>query len=206
MPFPLQTYNDKMGGVDLFDQFVATYRIRLRSKKWWWPFLGWGLTAAMVNAWILFRRVGNKSTTLLHFQRQIVQQLVSTYGTPPSVGGRPSILRGASWDACAQMVLTTTRFEDHLDTAVAKNMEGVQLWRARNVTFPWIWNAKTHIISNNFCWASWKFCLRYRPLATFVAKREKQALLKAAAFSFSNMQILFLKTLSKKQFSGKIQF
>ena len=38
MPHALMLYNQKMGGVDLFDQFVATYRARIRSKKWWWPF------------------------------------------------------------------------------------------------------------------------------------------------------------------------
>ena len=39
MPEMVHTYNRNMGGVDLFDQFVANYRIRIRSKKWWWPFL-----------------------------------------------------------------------------------------------------------------------------------------------------------------------
>lgn len=38
IPQPLAQYNKNMGGVDLFDQMVACYRIRIRSKKWWWPF------------------------------------------------------------------------------------------------------------------------------------------------------------------------
>ena len=36
MPKIIHSYNRCMGGVDLFDQFVANYRIRIRSKKWWW--------------------------------------------------------------------------------------------------------------------------------------------------------------------------
>ena len=40
-----------MGGVDLFDQFVATYRVRIRSKKWWWPFFAWAVDSSMANAW-----------------------------------------------------------------------------------------------------------------------------------------------------------
>ena len=50
MPGTIQQYNQAMGGVDLFDQSVAAYRIRVRSKKWWWPLLNWGIKAAAVNA------------------------------------------------------------------------------------------------------------------------------------------------------------
>ena len=41
MPKPFKVYNSQMGGVDLFDQFVANYRVRIRPNKWWWPFFGW---------------------------------------------------------------------------------------------------------------------------------------------------------------------
>ena len=41
MPNPFKEYNANMGGVDLFDQFVLTYHVRIRSKKWWWPFFAW---------------------------------------------------------------------------------------------------------------------------------------------------------------------
>ena len=33
MPKIIYSYNRCMGGVDLFDQFVANYRIRIRSKN-----------------------------------------------------------------------------------------------------------------------------------------------------------------------------
>jgi len=108
MPLPLQVYNEKMGGVDIFDQFVATYRIRMRSKKWWWPFLSWGLTAAMVNAWLLYRRVRDRKLSLLTFHRQIVQHLISTNGSLPKVPGRPSTVQGSA--ATAQRV---SGFGDH---------------------------------------------------------------------------------------------
>ena len=60
MPHALMLYNQKMGGVDLFDQFVATYRARIRSKKWWWPFFAWSLNAAMTNAWLLYKNSRQK--------------------------------------------------------------------------------------------------------------------------------------------------
>ena len=34
MPKPFKVYNSQMGGVDLFDQFVANYRVRIWPKKW----------------------------------------------------------------------------------------------------------------------------------------------------------------------------
>ena len=49
MPKPFKVYNAQMGGVDLFDQFVANYRVRIWSKKWWWPFFALTLNASVVN-------------------------------------------------------------------------------------------------------------------------------------------------------------
>ena len=46
MAHALMLYNQKMRGVDLFDQFVAT----IRSKRWRWPFFTWSLNAVMINA------------------------------------------------------------------------------------------------------------------------------------------------------------
>ena len=55
MPKPIEDYNKQIGGADLFDQFLSTYRVRIRSKKWWWPFFAWAVNASMANAWNLFR-------------------------------------------------------------------------------------------------------------------------------------------------------
>ena len=46
MPNSISTYNKHMGGVDLFDQQVATYRIRIRSKKWWWSLFSWSVVSS----------------------------------------------------------------------------------------------------------------------------------------------------------------
>ena len=51
MPNPFKKYNENIGGVDLFDQFVSTYPVRIHSKKWWWPFLAWSIKSTAVNAW-----------------------------------------------------------------------------------------------------------------------------------------------------------
>jgi len=36
-PKLIAQYNQYMGGTDQMDQNIATYRIGLRGKKWWWP-------------------------------------------------------------------------------------------------------------------------------------------------------------------------
>lgn len=53
LPYPIHEYNRTMGGVDLFDNAMNNYRIRIRGKKWYWPLFTNALDAAMVNAWKL---------------------------------------------------------------------------------------------------------------------------------------------------------
>ena len=82
MPEIIHSYNRCMGGVDLFDQFVANYRIRIRSKKWWWVFFSWSIDACIVNSWIIFKSVKRSSISLLEFRREVLQQLLKQCGTP----------------------------------------------------------------------------------------------------------------------------
>ena len=76
MPNTLVQYNKKMGGVDLHDQFVANYRIRIRSKKWWWSLFAWTINSSNVNAWLFFRKLGN-NISLLDFTRHCTQHLLT---------------------------------------------------------------------------------------------------------------------------------
>ena len=51
MSNPFKEYNANIGSVDLFDQFVSTYCVRICSKKWWWPFFAWSISATAVTTW-----------------------------------------------------------------------------------------------------------------------------------------------------------
>ena len=53
MPKPFEGYNKQIGGVDLYNQFVFTYSVCIRSKKWWWPFFAWAVIAS-ANAGTFF--------------------------------------------------------------------------------------------------------------------------------------------------------
>ena len=80
MPKHFEDYNKQIGGADLFDQFVSTYRVRFKSKKWWWPLFAWVVNASTTNAWILFRTVKKQNIGRLEFQREIVMTILASFG------------------------------------------------------------------------------------------------------------------------------
>ena len=91
MPGPLHAYNQSMGGVDLFDQSLATYRSSMRTKKWWWPLFQWGLDAARTNAWLLSQRSARGPQ--LPFTRLIAKSLLKRNSIPrPPSGYRGNLL------------------------------------------------------------------------------------------------------------------
>ena len=69
-----------MCGVDRFDQFVSTYRVRIRSKKLWWPFFARAVNTSMANAWKFFRSVPKHKTGMLEFQREVVIIILASFG------------------------------------------------------------------------------------------------------------------------------
>lgn len=77
-PKLISNYNTHMGGVDLLDNFIASYRIQIKGKKWWWPIFSNFIDAAKVNAWKLYRICIDPSISLLDFQRSLVISLLKT--------------------------------------------------------------------------------------------------------------------------------
>ena len=64
-PACIQLYNAHMGYVDVMDQAVSTYRIRLRQKNWWWPIFSYLLSVTVNNDYQLMKR---KITSINHYQ------------------------------------------------------------------------------------------------------------------------------------------
>ena len=77
---PFKDYNANMGGVDLFDQSLSTYHMRISSKMWWWLFLAWSTNATVVNAWRLFCKIHGNNIPLLSFIRELVLETLGKYG------------------------------------------------------------------------------------------------------------------------------
>jgi hypothetical protein len=100
-PCIISDYTKNMGGADIVDHYNSTYCFLRKSVKWWWKLFFWGLNAAIVNAYHLYRLkaidANNKPMTHLQFRRKLVEEL-SADRIPVSGSkkqGRPSSNDGA---------------------------------------------------------------------------------------------------------------
>ena len=88
MPQNIALYNKYMGGVDLLDAMIAKYRIRLRSRKWYWALFSWVISALTVNAWKLFMKVTTEKIGLLVFIQQVCQEILTVHSQEKKRTGR----------------------------------------------------------------------------------------------------------------------
>ncbi|CAH1994219.1 unnamed protein product, partial [Acanthoscelides obtectus] len=74
-PKILKEYNKHMGGVDLMDSLIGRYRIKLKSRKWYFRLFYHLLDMTIVNAWLLYRRVNaqNRNTKTLGLSNFIIE-------------------------------------------------------------------------------------------------------------------------------------
>lgn len=89
-PQVVSQYNKYMGGTDAMDQNIATYRIGVRSKKWYWPVVTWILDVAMQNSWILYNKANKTNMPQLDFRREVVDVYLHRYRSISKGSGRPS--------------------------------------------------------------------------------------------------------------------
>lgn len=97
-PEIVKLYNYSMGGVDLLDQMIASYRIYIRSRKWTLRMIFHAVDLAVVNSWFEYKRdcnrlgVPKKSRMgLLDFRFRLAECLVKVgKAMPISKRGRPS--------------------------------------------------------------------------------------------------------------------
>jgi len=91
-PYLISMYNKNMAGVDRMDQNIATYRISIRSRKWWWPLFAYLIDVAMQNAWLLYRltdSANHQPMDQLEFRRNVVNVYYKKYSLERACIGRP---------------------------------------------------------------------------------------------------------------------
>lgn len=76
-PASVATYNKFMGGVDKCDMFLALYRTKLKTKKWYHRIAFHLLSVAVINAFIIYKEVGGKGS-LLHFLIDVCRSLCAS--------------------------------------------------------------------------------------------------------------------------------
>ena len=117
-PHTVAAYNKYMGGVDRLDQNVATYRISIRTKKWWWPVFSFLMSATVSNSWLLYRQTesyGTDKLDLLEFTRRIVNAYLQKSGNRPQSKAVKCIPQ-------TKRVLAEVRFDhqDHIIESIPK--------------------------------------------------------------------------------------
>ena len=79
-PNDIKLYNSKMGGVDLMDQLKSTYQLDRRSKFGFYLRLFFGLfDVALVNSFIVYKKLENKDLTLKEFKICIALKLIASF-------------------------------------------------------------------------------------------------------------------------------
>jgi hypothetical protein len=97
-PCAISDYTKNTGGVDTTDHYNSTCCFLRKSVKWWWKLFFWGLDAAIVNAYHLYRlKAIDANNKPMQFRRKLVERL-STDRTPVQGSkkqGHPSSNDGA---------------------------------------------------------------------------------------------------------------
>lgn len=92
-PASIILYNTYMGGVDRMDENIASYRINIRNKKWYWPMVSYLLSVSMNNGWLLYRmnpKGRQEYMDFLGFTRYVVRAYLAKYKVSRPSAGRPS--------------------------------------------------------------------------------------------------------------------
>lgn len=71
--------DEKMGGVDVMDRLLGSYRPRLRNKEWYWNLFSNVLNVAVVASWRAHQEVvGKGALDHLTFRRHITSSLLKS--------------------------------------------------------------------------------------------------------------------------------
>lgn len=70
LPHLIKYYNEGMGGVDLMDRLLSSYRPMIRGKKWWWLLFLIALNVSIVAAWHVHCASSDNKLSHLAFRRQ----------------------------------------------------------------------------------------------------------------------------------------
>ena len=91
-PTAVHTYNQNMNGVDISDQYTATYPFTRKTIKWWHKVFFWLIDLSVTNSYALYREMEQNRIPHIAYRRSIVEALATRYlsSAPPRPRvGRP---------------------------------------------------------------------------------------------------------------------
>ena len=80
-PYVVKMYNKGMGGVDLVDQYVASYKNDLKSMKWYKKFFYFFLDLSIANAYACYKVEDENKLDFVSFKLEIAEQLLTGEST-----------------------------------------------------------------------------------------------------------------------------
>ena len=86
-PFLIKMYNKGMGGVDVCNRLLSSYRPRLRSRKSWWNLFSHMLNLSVVAAYKFYNHVNSNGVSHIQFRREIARALVKVDCPRKRLGG-----------------------------------------------------------------------------------------------------------------------
>ena len=87
-PALISNYNKKMGGVDILDKLLSSYRPKLRNRKWYWNLFTNALNIAVVAAFRISQLANqNPRYTHLQYRRDLAQALTGGFNCRERRGG-----------------------------------------------------------------------------------------------------------------------
>ena len=90
-PSMVVAYDGKMGAVDRNNQMVASYKLNIKTLKWWKKLIFHLINLAVVNAYVVYKESVNAPQVQRLFRRRLVSQLIESVTEPNNVQvGRPA--------------------------------------------------------------------------------------------------------------------
>ena len=77
-----------MGGIDVCDKLLSSYRPRLRSKKWWWNLFSHIANLSVVAAFKFYNHINSDGVSHIVFRREIARALIKVECPRKRLGGR----------------------------------------------------------------------------------------------------------------------
>ena len=120
-PHIIHQYNIGMGGVDVMDRLMSSYRPMLRGKKWWWPLFLNVISLCVVAAWKVYHNLHGADMDHLSFRRDTVMCLMkidSPEATNASGGHRVDLPNDVRFDGVGH---TSSAFTENRCRVCKKN-------------------------------------------------------------------------------------
>ena len=87
-PHAIKRYNQFMGGVDLYDRLLGSYRPTINGKKWWWNLWIHIVNTCVVASWRAYCRLNPQSAiSHLDFLREVTMTLLKQQPARRRLGG-----------------------------------------------------------------------------------------------------------------------